>query len=158
MQFLQKIESKNAPAPVGAYSPAVKLGDFMYMSGQLGLDPKTNELVEGGVAAQTKQAMDNIRAILNEVGLDMHHIVKTTILLADINDFSAVNDVYGDYFTDVFPARSAFQVAALPKGALVEIECMVIDTLVYERQAQQAQGGCDGCGDSCGDDCGCGGC
>ncbi|OCN04537.1 reactive intermediate/imine deaminase [Erysipelotrichaceae bacterium MTC7] len=156
MQFLQKIESSNAPAPVGAYSPAVKLGDFMYMSGQLGLDPKTNELVEGGVAAQTKQAMENIRALLNEVGLDMHHIVKTTILLADINDFSAVNDVYGDYFTDVFPARSAFQVAALPKGAAVEIECMVIDTLVYERQAEQ-QHNHDGC-DSCGDGCGCGGC
>lgn len=155
--FLQKIESKNAPKPVGAYSPAVKLGDFVYMSGQIGLDPQTNEMVDG-IEAQTKQVMENIKALLNEKGLDMHHIVKTTILLDNIDDFSVVNDIYGSYFTSgVFPARSAFEVAKLPKNALVEIECLVIDTLIYEQQQQQQS--CGGCSsDDCGDDCGCGGC
>lgn len=149
--FLQKVESKNAPKPVGAYSPAVKLGDFMYVSGQLGIDPVTNELVEG-IENQTRQVMKNIKALLNEKGLDMHHIVKTTILLDNIDDFSKVNDVYGDYFQDVFPARSAFEVARLPKGGLVEIECFVLDTLAYERQ----QEGCNGChGGDCSDDCNC---
>ena len=154
--FLQKIESKNAPKPVGAYSPAVKLGDFVYMSGQIGLDPQTNEMV-GGIEAQTKQVMENIKALLAEKSLDMHHIVKTTILLDNMDDFSIVNDIYGSYFTSgVFPARSAFEVAKLPKNALVEIECLVIDTLVYEQQ--QGCGGCGSNSDDCGDDCGCGGC
>ncbi|MDF9823797.1 2-iminobutanoate/2-iminopropanoate deaminase [Breznakia sp. PF5-3] len=155
--FLQKIESKNAPKPVGAYSPAVKLGDFVYMSGQLGLDPNTNELVEG-IENQTRQVMENIKALLNEKGLDMHHIVKTTILLDNIDDFQKVNEIYGAYFEGVYPARSAFEVARLPKNALVEIECLVIDTLMYERQ-QEGCGGCGGHeGEGCGDDCGCEGC
>lgn len=152
--FLQKIESKNAPKPVGAYSPGVKLGDFVYLSGQIGLDPTTNEMVEG-IEQQTKQVMENIKALLNEKGLDMHHIVKTTILLDNIDDFNAVNDIYGSYFTGVYPARSAFEVARLPKNALVEIECMVIDTLMYERQ-QEGCGGCQGHEEE--ESCGCGGC
>lgn len=159
--FLEKIESKNAPKPVGAYSPAVKLGDFVYLSGQIGLDPQTNEMVEG-IENQTKQVMENIKALLAERKLEMHHIVKTTILLANIDDFALVNEIYGSYFTGVYPARSAFEVARLPKDALVEIECFVIDTRAYE---QAAHGGCgDNCG--CGDNgceeedhsCGCGGC
>lgn len=159
--FLEKIESSNAPKPVGAYSPAVKLGDFVYMSGQIGLDPATNELVDG-VENQARQVMENIKALLAERGLQMHHIVKTTVLLSNIDDFASVNEIYASYFTGVYPARSAFEVSRLPKNALVEVECFVVDTLAYE---QAAQGGCgDNCDcndDGCGEEehsCGCGGC
>lgn len=150
--FLQKIESANAPKPVGAYSPAVKLGDFVYMSGQIGLDPVTNEMAEG-IEAQAKQVMENIKALLQEQGLDMRHIVKTTIMMDNIEDFQIVNDIYGSYFEGVYPARSAYEVSKLPKGALVEIECLVIDTTVYEQQmthggCHEQSGGCD-CGGGC---------
>ena len=121
----EAIVSSKAPAALGPYSSAVKVGDTLYLSGQLGLDPMTNELKDG-VEAQAEQALTNIAAILGEVGATMQQVVKSTVLLADINDFAAVNEVYAGHFEAPYPARSAFQVAALPKGALVEIEVIAV--------------------------------
>ena len=119
------VETKGAPVALGPYSQGiVNDGRLIFTAGQLGLDPETGELVEGGVAAQTERALLNLQAVL-EAGLSsFRHVVKVTIFLADINDFAVVNEVYGKVFTDEPPARSAFQVAALPKRALVEIECI----------------------------------
>lgn len=121
----EAIVSSKAPAALGPYSSAVKVGDTLYLSGQLGLDPMTNELKDG-VEAQAEQALTNIAAILGEVGATMQQVVKSTVLLADINDFAEVNEVYAGHFEAPYPARSAFQVAALPKGALVEIEVIAV--------------------------------
>ena len=105
-----------------AYSQAIETDSFVFLSGQLGLDPKTGKMVEGGVEEQTEQAMKNILAILKEADLTVSNIVKTTIFMKDIADFTKINDVYAKYFAEGFPARSAIQIAALPKGGLVEIE------------------------------------
>lgn len=155
MNFLQKIESDKVPQALGPYSPAVKLGDFVYLSGQLGMD-HTGVLVSDDVEAQTHQAMKNIGSLLEKMGLAYRHIVKTTVYVTDLNDFNKVNEIYGSYFTEgVYPARSCVQVAKLPKDAKVEIECFVIDTLVYERQANSCQG-CSGDFESgCEDGCDC---
>jgi len=142
--FLQAINSKKAPQAIGPYSPGIKLGDFVYLSGQLGLNPESGELVSESIAEQTTQVMENIQALLAEIGLAMHHIVKTTVFLSDLADFAAMNEVYAGYFTAPYPARSTVGVAALPKGAKIEIECLVLDTLAYE------SGGCGGCSQ---DDC-----
>lgn len=115
------ITSCNAPAAIGPYSPGIKMGGTVYLSGQLGIDPATGEL-RRGVAAQADQALANIKALLAEVGITMDHVVKVTVLLSDINDFATVNDVYARHFSKPYPARSAFQVGALPAGGLVEIE------------------------------------
>lgn len=115
------ITSCNAPAAIGAYSTGIKMGSTVYLSGQLGIDPATGEL-RRGVAAQAEQALANIKALLAEVGITMDHVVKVTVLLSDINDFATVNDVYARHFSKPYPARSAFQVGALPAGGLVEIE------------------------------------
>ncbi len=155
MQFLQKFESENGPKAIGPYSPAVKLGDFVYLSGQLGMD-KNGNLVSDDVVEQTHQAMKNIGYLLDEMGLHYRHVVKTTVFVADLNDFGKVNEVYGSYFDGVYPARSCVEVARLPKDAKVEIECIVLDTLVYEQQMEAHQCG-SGCGDGCSDGC-CGGC
>jgi len=120
------ITSENAPQAIGPYSIGVQVGDFIFTAGQLGLDPRTGELVPGGVASETKQAMINIYSILQAGGSGMDKIIKTTIFLRDINDFSKVNEVYSTFFTDNFPARSTMQVGALPKGAAVEIEAIAI--------------------------------
>ena len=112
------------PAALGPYS-SERWGIRSTLFGQLGLDPMTNELKDG-VEAQAEQALTNIAAILGEVGATMQQVVKSTVLLADINDFAAVNEVYAGYFEAPYPARSAFQVAALPKGALVEIEVIAV--------------------------------
>ena len=119
------IQTSKAPAAIGPYSQAIRVNGFVYTSGQLGLDPKTGELKEG-VQAQTHQAFKNIQAILEEEGLDLNHIVKTTVFLNDMNDFAAVNEVYATYFTGSFPARSAVEVARLPKDGLVEIEAIAV--------------------------------
>ena len=161
--FTKSITSNNAPKAIGPYSPAVKLGDFVYVSGQLPVDPETNEIVEGGVQEQTYQVLKNVEALLAEMNLEMRHIVKTTVFMTNLSDFSLMNEIYSTYFADPYPARSTVEVKALPKGALIEIEAIVIDTLLYEQQVRQQQGhsheGC-GCGDSCGcgddDECGCG--
>lgn len=118
------IASENAPAALGPYSAGIASGNLVFLSGQLGLDPSTGELAEG-VIAQAEQALKNIEALLTAAGATFGNVVKTTVFLADIADFNAVNEVYGARFTEPYPARSAVQVAALPKGALVEIECIV---------------------------------
>lgn len=117
------IDTNQAPAAIGPYSQAVKIGDFLYTSGQLGLDPATGEL-KAGVENQAKQALANLKAVLKEAGATTGNVVKTLVFLTDINDFAAVNAIYAEEFRPPFPARSAVQVAALPKGALVEIEAV----------------------------------
>jgi 2-iminobutanoate/2-iminopropanoate deaminase len=118
------IATDKAPAAIGPYSQAVAAGGMVFLSGQLALDPATGALVAGGIKEQTEQAFKNIEAILAEAGLTTDNVVKTTVFLADINDFAAMNEVYANHFSGNFPARSAVQVAALPKGGLVEIECI----------------------------------
>jgi 2-iminobutanoate/2-iminopropanoate deaminase len=116
------IHSVLAPQAIGPYSQAVRTGDLIFVSGQIPLDPQTGELVAGDIGAQTERVLQNVQAILESAGSAMAHIVKTTVFLADIADFAAMNEVYGRFFPNDPPARSAFQVAALPKGARVEIE------------------------------------
>jgi 2-iminobutanoate/2-iminopropanoate deaminase len=118
------ISSKNAPKAIGPYSQAVAAGDFVFLSGQIPLDPATGEMVEGGVETQTARVMENLGAILREAGLGFETVVKCTLYLADLGDFAAVNEVYGRYFPADPPARACVQVAALPKGARVEIDAI----------------------------------
>ena len=118
----KQISTSNAPAAIGPYSQAIQVGSLLFVSGQLGLDPSSGNLVEGGVQQQARQALTNIQNILAEAGFSMRDVVKTTCLLADIADFSFFNSVYAEFFDSVPPARSAFAVRDIPKGALVEIE------------------------------------
>lgn len=120
----QEIKTGGAPTPVGPYSQAVTAGDTMYCSGQLAFDPATGTLVTGDIAVETRQVMENLRAVLAAAGRTFEDVVKTTIYLHDMNDFPKVNEVYGGYFGATPPARSTVQVAALPKGAKVEIDCI----------------------------------
>lgn len=115
---------KKIPNAVGPYSAYYIAGDYMFISGQLGINPETNEIDGKTAAEQAKQSLENLKAILENNGLGMENIVKTMVLLDDINDFVSVNEVYGSYFKEPFPARSAFEVAKLPKGGLVEIEAI----------------------------------
>lgn len=119
------VVSDQAPAAVGAYFAGISAGETVYLSGQLGLDPATGALVEG-VEAQAAQALRNIGALLKSEGLDYGDVVKTTVLLANIDDFAKVNEVYATFFAKPYPARSCFAVAALPKGGLVEIEATAV--------------------------------
>lgn len=119
------VASENAPKAVGPYSAGIDCGEVVYLSGQLGLDPATGKLAEG-VEAQAKQSLANVGALLEAAGLGYENVVKTTVLLADINDFATVNAVYGDVFPEPYPARSCFAVAALPMGGLVEIEVIAV--------------------------------
>ncbi len=119
------ISTSNAPAAIGPYSQAVRVGDMLFTSGQIPTDPKTGQFVPGGITEQTTQVLENIKAILAHAGLDMIHVVKTTVFLKDMQDFAAMNAVYARYLAPagaVPPARSTVQVAALPREALVEIE------------------------------------
>lgn len=119
------ISSNKAPAAVGPYSAGIATASTVYLSGQLPIDPETGVMPEG-IEAQTEQSLKNVKALLEETGLSFDNVVKTTVLLSDITDFSAMNAVYEKTFKAPFPARSAFAVKALPKGALVEIECIAI--------------------------------
>ena len=119
------ISAKNAPAAVGPYSHAVLAGNTLYTSGQLGLDPVSGELA-AGVEAQAKQALENLRAVLETAGMDFQDVTKTTLFLSDMGDFAAINAIYAQYFTGEAPARSCVQVAALPKGAAFEIEAVAV--------------------------------
>uniref|UniRef100_A0A3P9JBI1 2-iminobutanoate/2-iminopropanoate deaminase n=2 Tax=Oryzias latipes TaxID=8090 RepID=A0A3P9JBI1_ORYLA len=130
------ISTTKAPAAIGPYSQAVLVDRTMFISGQLGMDPATTQLVEGGVQAQTRQALVNLGEILKAAGCGYENVVKTTVLLANMNDFTSVNDVYKQFFSSNFPARAAYQVAALPKGGLVEIEAVaVLGPLTNARKA-----------------------
>ncbi|MCX7924839.1 MAG: RidA family protein [Fimbriimonadales bacterium] len=120
----QAILSNDAPAPIGPYSQATRVGDWIFISGQIPIDPQTGELILGGVAAQTKQVLLNLQAILTSVGLNLDSVVKTTIYLTDLNMFAEMNEVYATYFRPPYPARATVQVSALPKGAQVEIEAI----------------------------------
>jgi 2-iminobutanoate/2-iminopropanoate deaminase len=125
------ITTADAPAAIGPYSQAVAAGNFLFVSGQLPLDPGTNKFVPGGAAEQAQQVIKNIAAILSAAGLQLHDVVKTTVLLSNLADFEAVNAVYADGFQgQVLPARATFQVAGLPKGALVEIEAIATPSQV----------------------------
>ena len=120
------VKSEKAPAALGPYSVAVKAGHVVFTAGQLGIDPSSGNFVEGGIEEQTRQALENIKAVLEAAGTKMSKVVKTTVFLLDMNDFGAMNGVYGEYFTKKFPARSAVQVARLPKDGLVEIEAIAL--------------------------------
>ena len=120
------LHTEKAPAAIGPYSQAVCAGNTIYVSGQLPIDPATGEFAGEDIAAQTRQSLTNIREILKAVGADMSNVVKTTVLLRDIADFAAMNEVYAEFFTEPYPARAAFQAAAIPKGAAVEIEAVAV--------------------------------
>ncbi len=120
------INTKSAPAPIGPYSQAIVAGNFVFVSGQIPSDPSTGEIVSGDIKAETKQVMENIKAVLSEAGVGFGNIVKTTIFLTDMQSFAQVNEVYGTYFTDQFPARETVQVSALPKNVNVEISVIAI--------------------------------
>ena len=118
----KQIQTTGAPAAIGPYSQAIRAGTFIFYSGQIPLDPETGTIVEGGIEAQTSQVMTNMRAMLHASGCDFSDVVKTTIYLTDLAAFATVNEIYGACFNEVPPARACVQVAALPKGAMVEIE------------------------------------
>lgn len=120
------IATTNAPAAIGPYSQAVQVGNMLFASGQLGIDPATGNFVEGAVKEQTAQAFKNVKAILAEAELEISDVVKTTVFLADMSDFSAMNEVYASQFEGAFPARSAVAVKTLPKNGLVEIEVIAV--------------------------------
>ncbi|MBQ8239019.1 MAG: RidA family protein [Oscillospiraceae bacterium] len=120
------INTPNAPAAIGPYSQAIQAGNTIYVSGQLPIDPATGAFAGDEIKAQTRQSLTNMKNILIEAGTDMSAVVKTTVLLANIADFAAMNEVYAEFFTAPYPARAAFQVACLPKNALVEIECVAV--------------------------------
>jgi 2-iminobutanoate/2-iminopropanoate deaminase len=116
------ISTKAAPAAIGPYSQAIKVGNLVYTSGQIPIIPATGSFAEGGIKEQTRQSLTNVKAILEEAGLTMANVVKTTVFMADMNDFADMNAVYAEFFAEPYPARSAVAVKTLPKGALVEIE------------------------------------
>lgn len=119
---MKQISTQNAPAAIGPYSQAIEVNGFVYASGQLPIDPATGAFPEGGVKEQTRQSLLNVKSILEEAGLALSNVVKTSVYLADMGDFAAMNEVYSQFFAQPFPARSAIAVKALPKGALVEVE------------------------------------
>ena len=123
----QVISTHQAPAAIGPYSQAIRVGNLLYTSGQIPINPATGSFVEGGIKEQTRQSLSNIKAILEEAGLTMAHVVKTTVFMADMNDFADMNAVYAEFFAEPFPARSAVAVKTLPKGALVEIEVVAAE-------------------------------
>lgn len=119
---MNAIATTQAPSAIGPYSQAIHIGNFVFASGQIPINPATGSLVEGDITVQTRQALNNVKAILAEAGLTMRNVVKTTVFMADMNDFTQMNAVYAEFFAEPYPARSAVAVKALPKGALVEIE------------------------------------
>ena len=120
----QVIHTDKAPAAIGPYSQAIQVGQMLFTSGQVPIDPETGAIVEGGIQEQARQSLNNIKAILNAAGTNMGAVVKTTVFLQDMNDFAAMNEVYAQFFQEHYPARSAVQVGRLPKDALVEIEAI----------------------------------
>ncbi len=121
---MKSISTDKAPAAIGPYSQAVRTGNLVFVSGQLPIDPATGAFADGGIKELTRRSILNAKAILEQAGTDLAHVVKTTVFLADMGDFAAMNEVYSQFFTEPFPARSAVAVKTLPKGALVEMECI----------------------------------
>lgn len=142
----QEISTKKAPTAIGPYSQAVSVGGMIFCSGQVAIDPKTNTMVEGGIKEQTKQVLENLKAVLEGAGAGLGEVVKTTVYLKDIGDFAEMNDVYGKFFKKPFPARATIQVARLPKDALVEIEC-----IAFAKELLTPTSGC--CGGESGCEC-----
>ncbi|HEY6997754.1 MAG TPA: RidA family protein [Candidatus Binatia bacterium] len=122
----QIVSAASAPKAIGPYEQAIKVGDFIYASGQIPLDPTTGNLVENNIAIQTRQVMENLKAVITAAGSSLERVVKTTVFLKNISDFAAMNEVYGEYLSDAKPARSTVAVADLPRGALVEIDLIAI--------------------------------
>jgi 2-iminobutanoate/2-iminopropanoate deaminase len=121
----ERIHTTHAPAAIGAYSQGIRIGDLVYSAGQLGLDPGTGVLIEGGIAEQTRRVLENLGAVLDAGGSSLDDVIKTTVFITDMANFGAMNEVYKQYFSgDTPPARSTVQVAGLPLGAMVEIECV----------------------------------
>ncbi len=120
------ISTQKAPQAIGPYSQGIKTGNLVFTSGQIPLDPSTGEVVTGDIKAQAKQVLENLQAVLSEAGASLENVVKTTVFIADMNDFAAINQVYAEYFTSNFPARSCVQVARLPKDVGVEIEAIAL--------------------------------
>lgn len=118
------ILSKKAPAAIGPYSPALKVGNLIFASGQVPVDPRTGKMIEGDIEAQTRRALENLKAVLKPYSIGLENVVKATIFLKDMNNFSRVNKVYGEYFKEKFPARSCVEVSRLPKDAEIEIEAI----------------------------------
>lgn len=142
--FTKAITSPNAPKAIGPYSPCLRVGDFVYVSGQIPADPITGDIVSDDIREQTIRSLSNLKALLMEQGLEMRHILKTTVYMTDLAEFGAMNEEYAKFFEAPYPARSCVQVVALPKGAKVEIEALVVDTLAYESQTS-CNSNCDSC-------------
>ena len=121
---MKALHTDKAPAAIGPYSQAIEVNGMVFASGQIPLDPATGNIVEGGIKEQTHQALTNAEAIMEAAGLTLANVVKTTVFMADMNDFAAMNEVYATFFSEPYPARSAVAVKALPKGVLVEVECI----------------------------------
>jgi len=126
MMIKQIISTEKAPAALGPYSQAVVAGEFVFCTGQVAVDPASGKLIDGGIEEQTGKVLDNLKAVLEAAGSGLEHVVKTTVLLGDMDDFAAMNGVYSRYFSSDQPARAAFQVARLPLGAAIEIECVAL--------------------------------
>ena len=124
--MLQAVATIKAPGAIGPYSQAIKISNMLYTSGQLGMDPETGEILSGDIKVETKRALDNLVAILEEAGTSLEKVVKTTVFVKDMNDFAMVNEVYGEYFSEHKPARSCVEVARLPKDGNVEIEAIAL--------------------------------
>lgn len=120
------INTRNAPAAIGPYSQAIKVGNMVFTSGQIPLNPATGEIISSDIKSAAKQSLENLKAVLEAAGTSFDYVVKTTVFLKDMNDFAAVNEIYGQYFIEKMPARSAVQVAKLPKDAMVEIEAVAV--------------------------------
>lgn len=121
---MKSIHTTNAPAAIGPYSQAIEVNGFVFASGQIPIDPSTGNIVEGGIKEQTRQALTNASKIMEEAGLTLANVIKTTVFMADMSDFAAMNEVYATFFKEPYPARSAVAVKTLPKNVLVEVECI----------------------------------
>jgi len=126
---MKSLHTNNAPAAIGPYSQAIEVNGFVFASGQIPIDPSTGNIVEGGIKEQTRQALTNASKIMEEAGLTLANVVKTTVFMADMNDFAAMNEVYATFFQQPYPARSAVAVKTLPKNVLVEVECIAAKNL-----------------------------